>query len=78
MNGKSPQQRAKLRVCASCEWLYNGNRDCPVCGFASYGARFAYGDICYKYKRTQKPWEDKRIARFLYRLRKTKEYYKKL
>lgn len=64
---QSPQQRASLRVCASCEWIYH-TKDagkeggCPKCGFASYGARFVYGDKAYRYAESQKPWFDRRMA----------------
>lgn len=61
---KSPQQRANLRCCASCEWIFEGHKDCPKCGFASYGARFVYGDRAYRYKRTQQPWMKHKISRY--------------
>ncbi len=58
----SPQQRAVLRCCASCEWIYQGD-DCPQCGFASsYGARYVFGDTCYRHARTQKPWLRKKLS----------------
>lgn len=57
----STQKTAKLRICASCEWIYEGD-NCPLCGFASYGARFVYGDKVYQYKYTQKPWKDKQLS----------------
>jgi hypothetical protein len=57
------QGTAKLRVCASCEWVFklgdSQDCDCPKCGFGSYGARYVYGDKAYTYKKTQKPWKDK-------------------
>jgi hypothetical protein len=62
---KSAQQRANLRCCASCEWIYEGHRDCPKCGFASYGARFVHGDRAYRFKRTQQPWINNKVNRFL-------------
>ena len=56
---------AELRVCASCEWIYKGKDcACPKCGFGSYGARYVYGDICYTWQHTQKPWYDKKMANF--------------
>ena len=63
----SAQQRAPLRVCGSCEWIYHikdagKEGGCPKCGFASYGARFVYGDKAYRYAETQKPWFDRRMA----------------
>lgn len=77
----SRQQRAKLRCCASCEWIYTnddavsdvngrGTRSgCPKCGFASYGARFVHGAKAYRFAITQGPWERRRVARFRYELR---------
>ena len=61
---RSPQQRANLRTCASCEWVFRGHARCPKCGFATYGARWVYGDVCYKYEHTQEPWMDRKLARF--------------
>ncbi len=57
----------KLGVCASCEWIYTCNdelTDCPQCGFGSYGARFVYGNIAYKYAKTQQPWFDKKVSEY--------------
>lgn len=65
---KSPQQRAKLRCCASCEWIYEGANDCPKCHFASYGARFIYGDKCYKFKVTQEPWMNRKLSDYQVKL----------
>lgn len=53
---------AKLRVCASCEWIFTGHDACPKCGFGHYGARYVYGDKAYVYAKTQKPWFDKKLA----------------
>lgn len=64
------QRTAALRVCASCEWIFKGHASCPKCGFAHYGARFVYGDRCYKYAVTQQPWMDKKVADYLYKLMK--------
>lgn len=55
------QKDAKLRVCASCEWIFTDKRHpktdgCPKCGFAHYGARYVYGDKAYRYAITQGPW----------------------
>ena len=61
----SAQQRADLRVCASCEWVYKKSEDgdgCPECQFGSYGARFVYGDNCYRYYQTQEPWLRKQVT----------------
>lgn len=60
-DGLSQQQRAALRVCASCEWIYTGNEGCPKCGFASYGAHFVYGNNAYRYKYSQIPWKRKKM-----------------
>jgi len=57
-------RNAKLRVCASCEWIFKDNPSCPKCGFGHYGAWYVYGDRCYKYAKTQQPWIDKKMARY--------------
>lgn len=65
------QRYAKLRVCASCEWIFRkvkGNVSCPKCGFGHYGARYVYGNKCYKYEITQKPWLDGKINDYTQRL----------
>ena len=60
--------RARLRVCASCEWIFrtaiNQGGGCPKCGFCHYSARYVYGDKCYQYEITQKPWLDKKIFKY--------------
>lgn len=33
-----------------------------MCGWASYGARYVYGDACYGYERTQKPWYKRKMT----------------
>lgn len=58
------QRHARLRVCASCEWIFKDHKSCPKCGFAHYGARFVYGDKCYKFAITQQPWIDQKIANY--------------
>lgn len=69
MSKLSPQQRATLRVCASCEWVYKGNAECcPQCGFVSYGARYVHGDKAYNYAKTQKPWKNKMMRSYEYKL----------
>jgi anaerobic ribonucleoside-triphosphate reductase len=69
------QKDAKLRVCASCEWIFRNKRHhetggCPKCGWAHYGARFVYGDKAYGYAKSQKPWFDKKIAEYSSRLQR--------
>lgn len=59
--------KAKLRCCASCEWIYkdcesSDDDGCPLCNFGSYGARHVFGDDCYKYQYSQKPWKDQKMA----------------
>jgi hypothetical protein len=66
--------KAKLRVCASCEWIFNRGIECPKCGFGSYSARYVYGNKCYRYKSTQKPWKNRRIAEYIDEL--NQEIYK--
>lgn len=63
------QRNAPLRVCASCEWIFDATptskeKGCPKCGFAHYGARFVYGKKAYRYKVSQKPWYDKKMAAY--------------
>lgn len=59
---------AKLRVCASCEWIFNKDDEhpehggCPKCCFGHYGARYVYGNKAYRYAKTQQPWFDKKMA----------------
>lgn len=55
---------AKLRVCASCEWVFKSDLksyECPKCGFASYGARYVYGKAAYRIAKTQEKWMDKKM-----------------
>lgn len=73
--GKNTQLGADLRVCASCRWIYhqkdrhsNPDLGCPKCGFASYGARFVFGDKAYQYAKTQKPWFDDKMAAYASKL----------
>lgn len=66
----SRQTKAELRVCGSCEWIFprrpatpeDSGTGCPKCGFASYGAHWVYGHKCYRFKRTQQPWLDRKVA----------------
>lgn len=60
--------KAKLRCCASCEWIYEGSQDCPKCGFGSYGARFVYGSKAYRYKLSQEPWKRRKVNAYLVKL----------
>lgn len=69
------QLKAKLRVCASCEWIFKYPEQehsewggCPKCGFCHYGARYVYGDAAYRHAITQKPWLDNRVAKFTLKL----------
>lgn len=70
---QSPQQRAALRCCASCEWIYKTPTECPKCGFASYGARYVHGNRAYRFARTQEPWRKRKID--LYALTLKDEIY---
>lgn len=57
--------KAKLRCCASCEWIFiAGTPDtgCPKCGFGHYSARYVHGQRAYRYARTQKPWFDRKMS----------------
>jgi hypothetical protein len=59
---------AKLRVCASCEWIFDKGIECPKCGFGSYGAYYVYGNKAYTYKKTQHPWLEKKLFNYKQKL----------
>lgn len=59
---------AKLRVCASCEWIFNTGVECPKCQFGSYGAHSVYGNNAYRYAKKQKPWFDRKMADYAFKL----------
>ena len=59
---------AKLRVCASCEWIFDSGVECPKCQFGSYGARYVYGNKAYRYTRTQAPWMEKKMSDYAVKL----------
>lgn len=64
--------KSKLRVCASCEWIFQETEDvksCPKCGFGHYGARYVYGNKAYKYQHTQEPWIQKKLSNYEIQLR---------
>jgi hypothetical protein len=75
--GKTRQLTANLRVCGRCEWVYKLSDNacelwdggCPSCGFASYGARWVYGNRAYRYYYTQEPWLKQRLASIESKLR---------
>lgn len=58
----------KLKVCASCKWIFKENSSCPKCEFASYGAHFVYGKKCYQYQYTQEPWMENKISIYTIKL----------
>ena len=63
----------KLRCCGSCEWIFkvkHKNYECPKCEFGSYSAHYVYGNLAYHYAKTQKPWYDKKMAEYSYKLHK--------
>ncbi|WP_338561809.1 hypothetical protein VRC60_05860 [Erwinia sp. E_sp_B04_7] len=60
--------KAKLRVCASCEWIFSGGVGCPKCQFGSYGARYVYGNKAYRYAISQKPWLEKKMSDYAFKL----------
>jgi len=61
---------ARLRICASCEWIFTIDQQhptmggCPKCGFAHYGARYVHGNKAYKYAETQEPWRNKKVTAY--------------
>ena len=66
--------KAKLVVCASCEWVFKdelGLVDCPKCHFgAVYSARYAYGRDAYRFAKDQQPWFNKKIGNYADKLYK--------
>ncbi len=70
---------AKLRCCASCEWVFkieNNNPDCPKCQFGSYGAHYVYGKKAYAYAVSQKPHIDKKVTAYKIKLmREAADYH---
>lgn len=62
--------KAKLRICASCEWVFSGGVECPKCQWGSYGAHYVYGNKAYRYAISQKPWMDKKMDDFAVELLK--------
>lgn len=74
------QSNAILRICASCEWIFrttDHEYTCPKCEWVSYGARFMYGEKCYKYEITQEPWMRKKIKKYEMELLKIISEYNK-
>lgn len=63
--------KAELRVCASCEWIFKGGVECPQCQFGSYGAYNVYGRNAYRYAVSQKPWYDRKMASYSFKLLKS-------
>ncbi len=57
-------KKATVMLCASCEWIFRGDWECPKCGFGSYGARFVYGPKAYRYEKTQEPWKRKKMLAY--------------
>jgi len=67
--------KAKLRVCASCEWIFKENEKtfedgCPKCGFVHYPARYVYGRKAYAYSKSQYPWKEKKMTDYSIQLDK--------
>lgn len=56
---------AKLRVCASCEWVFDDGITCPKCQFGSYGAYRTHGKQAYRFKITQRPWLSCKARRYI-------------
>lgn len=68
-------KRAKLRVCASCEWIFNiadasAEGGCPKCEFGHYGAQHVYGNQAYRHRVTQQPWFDRKMGAYADKLHK--------
>lgn len=78
MSNATKQKGAALRVCGSCEWVFERRpaqasgepgTGCPKCGFASYGAHWALGHACYRVKRTQERWLARKVSDYTAKLR---------
>jgi len=83
MARKKQNKNADLRTCASCEWIFrlsdplpkekleDGFRqgDCPQYQFGSYSAHYVYENRAYRYAISQKPWFNKKIDNYHFKLR---------
>lgn len=78
MRTASKQRGARLRICASCEWVFDRRppqpsgetgAGCPKCGFASYGAHWVLGHACYRVKSTQERWLKRKLDAYECELR---------
>ena len=80
MSHKNGVIRARLRCCASCEWIFklkdNEGRghdtsvgECPRCGFGHYGAVSCFGNRAYRYARTQEPYVKRRVDKYIAEVR---------
>ena len=72
---KFAQQKADLRCCASCEFVFSNKEylncnGCPVCSYATYGARYVYGKIRRRKEKNEKKLCDKIIE---YSVRRAKK-----
>lgn len=69
---KKRDRIVKLRVCASCEWIFdydeNKSFNCPLCEFGSYNAHYVYGKKAYRFKYSQKPYKDKKMYDYEFKL----------
>ena len=64
-------RKVNLRCCASCKWIYKGfDKSCPKCDFASYSARYVFGNKAYKFSVTQEPWLEDRMTDYRMKLLK--------
>jgi len=78
VSNSSRQKTAALRICSSCEWVFErpvqpvgpvGFFGCPKCGGASYGARWVLGPSCYRVKKTQDRWLKRKLEDYERELR---------
>jgi predicted RNA-binding Zn-ribbon protein involved in translation (DUF1610 family) len=75
MSNARRQKKARVRVCSSCEWIFDAlarSEDavgCPKCGSAHYGARWAIGPECYRLAKTQERWVQRKLAAYESKLR---------
>ena len=72
MSDITGQYRAKLRICASCRWIFKLNNKvhpetggCPKCGFGHYGAYWAMGRKVDRYQYSQEPSKQAKVSSYI-------------
>lgn len=72
-------QKAALRCCASCCWIFKNKKHpttggCPKCGWPSYGARYVFGARAYRFAISQQPWINKQTDKARAEAYRTSEF----